>query len=152
MALRWVIGVALLAATLGSAAAYDLGQHAWRDRVLILVSPNHEDPALVAQRGWIEERQDAMRDRDLFVIELLPDAGRAGDQRLSPGAATDLRERLQLERQDRLLLLVGKDGGIKRRAPLDADLTEILLQIDDMPMRRAEMRARKRAESPTTPP
>ena len=41
---------------------------------------------------------------------------------------------------------------MKRRATLDTDLREIFLQIDGMPMRRAEIRTKEAAgEQVTTP-
>jgi hypothetical protein len=49
-----------------------------------------------------------------------------------------------------MLLLVGKDGLVKRRAALGTDLQEIFSQIDTMPMRRMEMR--QRAENVMQPP
>jgi len=63
-----------------------------------------------------------------------------------------MRERLGVTAADRFVLLVGKDGGIKRRAELGTDLREIMLQIDAMPMRRNEIRAKKEAGIPVTTP
>jgi hypothetical protein len=88
----------------------------------------------------------------MLVIEVWADAGLAGDQPLSALDAAGLRDRLQLAPGDRLQLLIGKDGGIKRRAALNADLSESLQQIDAMPMRRQEIRAKQRAGVPVTPP
>ena len=63
-----------------------------------------------------------------------------------------MRDRVEATATDRLMILVGKDGGIKRRAELDTDLREIWLQIDAMPMRRDEMRAKKEAGIRVTRP
>ena len=57
-----------------------------------------------------------------------------------------------LTEQDRLVILIGKDGGVKRRAGLNTDLSEIFLQIDGMPMRQQEMRAKQKAGIEITPP
>jgi hypothetical protein len=37
------------------------------------------------------------------------------------------------------MILVGKDGGVKMRAPLDTAVEAIFERIDRMPMRRREM-------------
>ena len=148
----WLIGCTLLSLTLVDAAAYDLRQHQWNQRVLVLVAPASDDPELTAQRHWLEGRRAALADRDMLVIEVWADAGLAGDQPLSSVDAAGLRDRLQVAPGDRLQLLIGKDGGIKRRAALNTDLSESLEQIDAMPMRRQEIRAKQRAGLPVTPP
>jgi hypothetical protein len=51
-----------------------------------------------------------------------------------------------------MLLLVGKDGSVKRRATLTTDLREIVHQIDAMPMRHNESRERNNFGEPVTPP
>lgn len=45
---------------------------------------------------------------------------------------------------DFAVLLVGKDGGVKRRANDPVNLNELFAQIDRLPMRRAEMEERGR--------
>ena len=152
MARLWLTGCTLLSLTLVDAAAYDLGQHQWNRRLLVLVAPVSTDPELIAQRHWLEGRRAALADRVVLVIELWADAGLAGDQSLSADDAAGLRAQLRLTPGDRLQLLIGKDGGIKRRAVLGANLSENLRQIDAMPMRRQEIRAKQRAGLPVTPP
>ena len=152
MARLWLIGCSLLSLTLVDAAAYDLRQHQWSERVLVLVAPASDDPELTAQRDWLEGRRAALADRDLLVIEVWADAGLAGDQPLSAVDAAGLRNQLDVAPGDRLQLLIGKDGGIKRRAALNTDLSESLRQIDTMPMRRQEIRAKQRAGLTVTPP
>jgi hypothetical protein len=42
------------------------------------------------------------------------------------------------------MILIGLDGGIKRRGELDTELQAVFGQIDGMPMRRQELRERGR--------
>ncbi len=144
---------ATLAVTLAlGAAAYDLDRHVWRDRLLFLIAPTPDDPMLQAQAPTIEQRKAALRDRDLRVFMLYRDSATVDDLALSAREAEQLRRRLGVTEDDRLMILVGKDGGVKRRAALDTDLRDIFLQIDGMPMRRAEIRAKEAAgEQVTTP-
>jgi hypothetical protein len=136
----------------GPAQAYDLQRHQWQDRLLILVAPRADDPQLAAQERRIKERRDAMHDRDLRVLRLFPDGGVAADRTLSPEDTARLRGELDVQPGDRQLILIGKDGGIKRRAPLDTDLREVFVQIDAMPMRRGEMRSKEAAGIGVTRP
>jgi hypothetical protein len=132
--------------------AYDLSQHEWRHRLLFLVAPQADDPDLATQQHAIAMRRDALVDRDIRVFQLFPDHGLVEGTALTADAARELREHLGVTAADRSVLLVGKDGGVKRRADLDTDLRAILLQIDAMPMRRGEMRAKKEAGIPVTTP
>ena len=144
---------ATLAATLAlDAAAYDLDQHKWRDRLLFLTAPTPDDPLLQAQAQTIEQRKVALRDRDLRVFMLYRESATVDDLALSTREAKQLRRGLEVTDDDRLMILVGKDGGVKRRAALDTDLRAIFLQIDGMPMRRAEIRAKEAAGQQVTTP
>ena len=131
-----VVGIALLTLAANDSWAYDLDRHLWRDRLLFLVAPSADDADIAAQQSWLRQRQDAVRDRDLRVFELFVKQGRVDDQVLAPSSVERLRARLGLSERDRQVILIGKDGGIKRRAALNTDLREIFLQIDGMPMRQ----------------
>lgn len=138
------------------ALGYDLDQHLWRHRLLVLVAPDRQDGAVQAQLRAIENRRDAIQDRDIRVIQLFGDGGLADGQHLDADTSGRLRQRLDLDATAGALLLVGKDGEVKRRVQLDAGLgaglTPIFAQIDEMPMRRAEMRRKREAGLPVTEP
>ena len=149
---RLILGIALLCGAASQALAYDLGQHKWRHRLLFLIAPQSEDAGLKMQQREIARRPDAVLDRDVLVFELLPDQGLLGENPLPGESVRALREQLGVADEDRLTILIGKDGGIKKRTGLDTNLRDIFLQIDAMPMRRDEMRATKKADIPVTPP
>lgn len=148
-----LIGFLVAVAVAPAAGALDLSSYRWQHRLLVLAAPSAEDTALARQRESLARRADAVDDRDLVVIELYArGGGRLGERALSEAEAAGLRERLRLATGDRALLLIGKDGGVKRRAPLDTELRGVFEQIDAMPMRRDEMRERRAAGQPVTPP
>ena len=84
-----------------------------------------------------------MLDRDLLLFLLLPEHGFVGDQALPARTVAQLRAQLGVTPEDRLLILIGKDGGEKRRGELRTNLRDIFLQIDAMPMRRDEVSAKR---------
>ena len=147
-----ILGIALVCGATGQAPAYDLSQHEWRHRLLFLVAPEAENADLKMRQREVAIRPEAVLDRDILVFQLLSDQGALGGTGLSAEAVRDLRAQLGVAADDRLLILIGKDGGIKRRAGLDTDLREIFLQIDAMPMRREEMRTKSEAGVPVTLP
>ena len=143
---------ALVLITSAQVSAYDLTQHEWQHRLLVLIAPQAGDPDIAAQQRDIGQRQDALQDRDIRVIRLYADRGFFEKTALTAQTVQDLRVQLGVTAADRVAILIGKDGGIKKRAALDIELREILLLIDSMPMRRSEMRAKKEAGLPVTPP
>lgn len=139
---RWIRVVVATMVMTGSALAYDLDQHLWRDRILVLAAPGAGDADLQRQRLAVAHYADAVVDRDLRVFVL---SGRAGTRDATPldaDAVARLRDAWGLPGDARAMLLVGKDGGVKMRAPLEGDIRDVFAEIDRMPMRRDEMRRR----------
>ena len=137
----------LMIVTSQHASAYELAQHLWQHRLLFLVSVDGDDPQLAAQRAAVAILRDEVIDRDLRVFELYVRSGSVDGRPLTESDVRRLRRQLGVAPGDRQLILIGKVGGIKRRAELDTDLQSVFDQIDAMPMRRMEMREKaQRAE------
>jgi hypothetical protein len=145
------VGFALLL-LVGTAAAYDWDRHLWQDRLLFVVAPSAEAPGARAQLAQLHQRDEAVRDRRLRVIEVYRDTGAVDGEPLTTDELTELRARLSLGADEQSLILVGLDGGVKRRAPLDTELREIFVLIDGMPMRQAEIRDKRAAGQRVTDP
>ncbi len=124
-------------------AASALENHRWEHRLLLVFSPRADDMRARELDGDLESRACELADRDLVVghFPMLGDA-RLGDQALSPESAAQIRSDFNVDFGDFVVILVGKDGYEKRREKEIPDLDAIFEQIDGMPMRRAEMRAR----------
>lgn len=146
--------MALISAFIGSTSvsAYDLDRHAWRDRLLVLAAPSAQHPGLGAQAQALSSRRAALEDRRLRVFILTGDTGSLDGKPLAANDVETLRRAFDIPRDETALLLIGLDGGVKRRASLDTALSELFLQIDGMPMRRAELRARHAAGETVTEP
>jgi hypothetical protein len=135
-------GLALLIT--GNALAYDLSPHLWQNRLLFLVSDSAADPRHAAQREVIDTLRDEVIDRDLVVFELFTASGNVDGLVLGADDVAELRTQLGVAPGDRQMILIGLDGGIKRRGELDTELQAVFGQIDGMPMRRQELRERGR--------
>lgn len=126
-----------------SVIAVNLDDFQWHNRLLFLVAPDSSTPAVAQARDNLEHRFEAVVDRDLLVIQLFLDGqSLVGDRPITVSEAAQLRLELGIDSDEQLLVLIGKDGGEKRRAPLLTDVQEIFTQIDAMPMRRNEIRER----------
>lgn len=133
--------ITLLLSTLPPIAlASDLDGHLWRHRLLFLIAPDVNDPAVEHQLLTLNHRSEALFDRELRVYQLYQSGGSFfQDQPISADLVERLRDRLRVKPGSKMLVLIGKDGTIKRRAPLDSDIRDIFLLIDEMPMRRTEI-------------
>jgi hypothetical protein len=149
---RHVATALFIAASFPALAGVDLDRYLWDARLLLAFAPSAEAPGWAELEGRLEARRPALRDRDLVVFRVRGDGGQRNGTPLSRADAAALRARFAIAAGESALILVGKDGGVKRRAALDTDLADIFRQIDAMPMRRQEMAEKRRRGEPATAP
>ena len=129
-----------------SVFAVDLDDYTWRNRLLLVVAPEASNTAVKQVRDTLERYSDELVDRDLLIFQLfMRGQSLIGDRPIAASQVQQLRAKLGVDTDERVLLLVGKDGSVKRRAPLLTDLQEIFRQIDAMPMRRNEVWEREQS-------
>lgn len=88
-------------------------------RVLVVKSERNDERLAKFSQAWASEpTQAAAAERDLLLMWSRPDEGRAFE-----------------------ILLIGKDGGVKKRWRSPALPEDVFSLIDSMPMRQAEMQA-----------
>lgn len=108
----------------------DLNEFRWKKRPVLVFADSADDPAFIEQMELLLNRQDALLERDVIVLtDTDPDAR---------GAL-----RLKMRPRGFMLVLVGKDGGVKLRKPFPWDVREITRSIDKMPIRQREIRDAK---------
>ncbi len=96
---------------------------------LVVVVAEPDDPRATQQHAVLAHAAAAMRERDVVVQDVTPEAARR--QRPELGVSS----RAEFE-----VLLVGKDGGVKLRREQPVAAAEITALVDTMPMRQAEMK------------
>ena len=96
-------------------------------RPVIVLSDSRDDPRVAAQIAKLDGTRPALDERDIKVL-----------REARPGSA--LRKTLGVAERGFAVVLVGKDGSVKKiwRDPVDPKA--IFTVIDAMPMRRDEMR------------
>ncbi|MEZ3501396.1 DUF4174 domain-containing protein [Pantoea sp. KPR_PJ] len=104
-----------------------LEQYQWKKRPVIIFAPSEQDADYVRQMAILKQSQSALAERDIIVLS-----------DTSPAARGQLRTRLRPGGFE--VLLVGKDGGIKRRQNRPVLSGDLLATIDSMPMRKANLR------------
>jgi len=75
---------------------------------------------------------------------LATDKSYANGQLIDQSSAAKLRDRFGVDKENFRVILVGKDGGVKRSDTTPVKATALFGQIDTMPMRQQEMQERGR--------
>lgn len=109
----------------------DLSDFLWGARPVVVFAETPADTRFKEQMDLLKAQQPDLIERDVVVIT-----------DTDPDAASDLRTRLRP--RGFMLVLIGKDGGVKLRKPAPWDVRELSRVIDKMPMRQQEIRERKR--------
>ena len=127
-----------------SETSFSLDRYQWENRLLLVFAPSEKSPPYETQMQLFDPETDGFDDRDLILFRVL-DEGESyvGDERLSTAAADRLRERFEIAPDDFRVILVGKDGGEKRRDTAPVKTSAIFDEIDAMPMRQREMREQR---------
>jgi hypothetical protein len=136
-------GTALsFAVSLEPAMALDL--YTWKKRPLVVFAPSETDANYLKQRSIVTASRSGFADRDVVIVFVVGDRVRA-ELGGEPGAsAGTLRKRFGAGPGDFRVLLIGKDGGVKRSSNSPLAAAVVFGDIDAMPMRRDEVARSKR--------
>ncbi len=112
-------------------------KYKWRNRILVVLSDDVKE--LNKQKDILVKSKDGLIDRDLIIF---------GYENLEAPFIKDsqvelnsIREEFSLSQDDNVIL-IGKDGGVKKTWKTYVSSDELFTLIDSMPMRRREMRRR----------
>ncbi|MBL3570878.1 hypothetical protein BV509_07550 [Rhodovulum sulfidophilum] len=112
------------------AAGVRLSDFHWIARPVVVFADSPADPQYRTQMQLLTDRIDELAERDVVVIA-----------DTDPEAQTELRTKLRP--RGFMLVLIGKDGGVKFRKPLPWNVREISRSIDKIPLRQQEIRDRR---------
>ena len=111
----------------------NLEAYKWEKRLLLLFATSQDDTELVRQKELIRNNRSGIDERQLEVLDLVPGSNAASMRE-------DLLKNFDVKAGSYTLLLIGKDGQEKYRSQKAIPLEEVFKIIDQMPMRRQEMR------------
>ena len=118
-----------LLAAAPSSAETNLQSYKWETRVLLLFGPG-DSSDLVRQKSILAGDPAGIDERDMVILE--------------PPETQGLQARYQVDPAIFTAILIGKDGGEKLRRDVPVSLPELYGLIDQMPMRKREMRQQRR--------
>jgi hypothetical protein len=121
-----------------------LDRYVWQNRIVVVIADSGQRRMLERQHRMLAEAGDGWLDRDLVVITIVDDLVEVDGTVNGTLSASDLRRTFDGSVQGFRVLLIGKDGGVKRRSDAPVGAERLFAVIDAMPMRRQEMRTRSR--------
>lgn len=108
----------------------ELEQFQWTHRPVVVFADSPEDPRYQEQIERLMQGAEALRERDVVVLT-----------DTDPAAKSALRKKLRP--RGFMLVLVGKDGGVKLRKPHPWTVRELSRTIDKFPERLREVEERR---------
>ncbi|MFD3190576.1 DUF4174 domain-containing protein [Sedimentitalea sp. HM32M-2] len=113
-----------------SAGDSDLSEFLWINRPIVVFADSAADPRYAEQIERLQGGLDRLAERDVVILT-----------DTDPAAASPLRRKLRP--RGFMLVIVGKDGGVKLRKPLPWTVREITRSIDKMPEREREINQKR---------
>ncbi len=113
----------------------NLDDFQWKNRILVLADTDANQKKLKTAYHLLKTHKKELEEREVIVLFF-------NDERLFNANQETVDYNLNLPKNYRGYLLIGKDGGIKMREAYPLEPKKIFDRIDAMPMRRAEMRTK----------
>ena len=120
--------------------AQSLADHQWKDRILIVYANDPESEALTRQRKTLAKCVNGLEERRLvtyFVTDTEAQQVESGNMTV---VSRDLFDKVISNDLTFETILIGLDGGIKRRYTKPVSCDDVFRLIDSMPMRRSEIK------------
>ncbi|MDJ0367867.1 DUF4174 domain-containing protein [Hymenobacter sp. H14-R3] len=108
----------------------------WQHRLLLIGAPTAGQADFQTQKELLAGAAKGLADRDFQVLEVPYD-------QLSPADRQCWTQQLGQPLREFVVVLVGKDGGVKRTSAKPLPAADFFGTVDKMPMRRQERRDKK---------
>jgi hypothetical protein len=107
----------------------------WQHRLLLIGAPTAQKASFQRQKQLLADAAIGLAARDFQVLEVLYD-------QLSPADRQCWTQQLGQPLSGFVVVLIGKDGGVKRTSAKPLPAADLFGTVDKMPMRRQEMRGK----------
>ena len=112
-----------------------LSELKWKNRVLVVVTNEKEEI-----KDLITNFNNELNEREFVVIQLDGEKAFVDDKKMSKRFSHSVLKKIKRIPQEVYLVLIGKDGRVKNLYSKNANVNEIFLEVDKMPMRINEMK------------
>lgn len=132
-----------MALPLSMMQSHPLSKHRWKQRVLLVFSPQDQPDQAQEQITIMGVGSPDWDDRKLALYDITGEGGMGPDGYITVAASRELRKAYGVALGEFLVVLVGLDGKEKRRGFSPIPQAEIFGLIDSMPMRQTEIEGKK---------
>lgn len=127
-----------------SSAAQDLSEHQWEDRLILVLTTDTTNSVFKEQLRELYSDPKGLEDRRLVIYKVLPDQYLRDDRAdESWQESPNLYKEFKKSDEPFEVILIGLDGGIKLRKSELLTNEQLFERIDQMPMRKAELKNRQ---------
>ena len=112
-----------------------LSDFKWKNRVLVVITDKKKDIQDLIKNYNIE-----LDKREFLVIQFDGKKAFINDKKMSKRFSNSLQKKIRNIPQEIHFVLIGKDGEVKNLYSKNANVNEIFLEVDKMPMRINEMK------------
>jgi hypothetical protein len=128
-----------------NAQNFDLKQHRWQDRVIIIKSNDRNNGKFKEQLRAFEDHNRELTERKLILYQIINESINYKDFETKKNKIFNIsdfkdNEAVKKPTKDFEFILIGLDGGIKMRKEDVVSLNSLFKTIDAMPMRQNEIK------------
>ena len=124
--------------------AQKLSSHQWKDRVILIQSNESSSQLLKSQISELKKHEKGLEERRLVIYQINSDQIKKGiEPKESWQKIDESFKKIQNPSAGFEIILLGLDGGVKLRKNELLTCDELFRTIDQMPMRRSEIRRNK---------
>lgn len=120
----------------------DLHKRLWKNRVLLVLADSYQNPLLIQQLNEFKSKKKDADERKLIIYQITPTSYRIGFERNKIIKDNNLYNHYNPSNEDFKVILIGLDGGIKLEENNFLKSSPIFNEIDQMPMRKQELRTK----------
>jgi hypothetical protein len=139
---RYILALTSLLFSWTVISAQSFTEHRWQDRLILILAKPPRQVDLDQQLALLTAAEAGLRERRLFIYQITPGAWRRAfpEADVWQSAPDDPYAVLKVDSGAFEVLLIGLDGRVKLRRTSLVTVETLFEYIDQMPMRRAEMR------------
>lgn len=117
--------------------AQDLEKHQWKNRIIVISSPSFENKEAAIQKQYLQSQVKGLKDRKLKVYHITNEGFT-----VDFNADVIVSKKSDNEITGFNVSLIGLDGSTKYQFTLPQSFDTFFMLIDEMPMRKAEVKHR----------
>lgn len=124
-------------------------EHRGKDRVILLFAQSPDNPEYREMAAELAESTAGLEERDVVVYHMFWERpGLVGERGIPADVAEKTRRKYAVLKDAFTFILIGKDTGQKMRSEEAVPVETVFEEIDNMPMRRREMKAKEDGGTP----